>query len=266
VSILGIGSGAEAVFRSTHGDTADLPCVAVVDDDPMVAQALAACLVCDGYQVLAFQSSAEFFAVQAQIAPRMGCTLVDLRLANEDGIQIIRRLSEDAASLHRPMIAISGHADVSNTVEAMTYGCWTLLQKPIDLRVFRKAVDDACCWSGANLARFQRNRTAFGNWSSISDKEKATIELILEGLPNKAVASRLGVSIRTIEHRRKQVFSKLGIECVAQLGQVVAAIEERRLQFRRDAGRGVGERTGDARHQVRAPFLARLKDRNLAAD
>src|SRR5689334_12546683 len=90
--------------------------VAVVDDDPMVGRALAACLASDKFEVAAFQSSAEFFAAQAEAAPRVGCTLVDLRLSNEDGIQVIRQLSEDATSLHRPMIAISGYADVSNTV------------------------------------------------------------------------------------------------------------------------------------------------------
>lgn len=255
------------MFRSAAGHDLEIPCVAVVDDDPMVAQALAACLAPDKFEVLEFRSSAEFFMAQSMVAPRIGCTLVDLRLSEENGIQIIKHLSEDVASMHRPMIAISGFADVDNTVEAMSYGCWTLMQKPIDLRVFRKVVDDACCWSGANQARFRRTITAFGNWNSISDKEKVTIELILEGLPNKAVASKLGVSIRTIEHRRKQVFSKLGIECVAQLGQVVAAIEERRMQYRGDAARGLFDGASDAKHDVRAPYISRFKEeRNLVND
>jgi FixJ family two-component response regulator len=254
------------MFRSAQGQDLEIPCVAVVDDDPIVAQALAAGLAPDKFEVLQFRSSAEFFSAQSTIAPRIGCTLVDLRLAQENGIQIIKHLSEDIASMHRPMIAISGFADVDNTVEAMTYGCWTLMQKPIDLRLFRKEVDDACCWSGANQARFRRTITAFGNWNSISDKEKATIELILEGLPNKAVASKLGVSIRTIEHRRKQVFSKLGIECVAQLGQVVAAIEQLRLQFRGKGARGFFDGGFVAGHVHRAPHISRINERNHVLD
>jgi two-component system, LuxR family, response regulator FixJ len=247
-----------------HDQASEIPCVAVVDDDPAVTEALSACLSKDKYDVRAYRSSADFFAAHSQLAPRVGCTLVDLRLSQESGVQIIRRLSEDVSSMHRPMIAISGFADVDNTVEVMTYGCRTLLQKPIDFRVFRTTVEDACRWSVANQPRLRRTVTAFGNWDQISDKEKQTIELILEGLPNKAVALRLGVSIRTIEHRRKQVFSKLGIDCVAQLGQVVAAIDERRLQFRRDA-RDPGGRPADSRHDLRAPLVSRLQKRNKTA-
>ncbi len=45
--------------------------------------------------------------------------------------------------------------------------------------------------------------------------------MILEGLPNKSVASRLGVSVRTVENRRRQILAKLGISSVAQLGRIV---------------------------------------------
>ncbi len=54
-------------------------------------------------------------------------------------------------------------------------------------------------------------------WSTINEKERSTIGMILDGLPNKTVAARLGVSIRTVENRRKQIFTKLGISSVAQL-------------------------------------------------
>ncbi len=43
------------------------------------------------------------------------------------------------------------------------------------------------------------------------------MNLIVQGKPNKSIAKELGLSIRTIESRRHQVFAKMGVESVAEL-------------------------------------------------
>lgn len=208
------------------------PCVAIVDDDALVTEALAAALEMQEVDVICFASSREFAEAQSTLTSRIGCTLVDLRLAEECGIQIVHSLANNAATLHRPNIVISGYADVNTAVEAMTLGCWTVLQKPIEVDVLRQVVAEACDWSQENRRRLLAEREAYELWKSITEKEKSTIALTLEGLPNKAVATKMGVSIRTVENRRRQIFSKLGIKSVAQLGCVVAAVAEREARDR----------------------------------
>lgn len=200
-------------------------CVAILDDDMNIARAVAAALAALPIEVRVYTSKAEFTSALADLNTRVGCTLVDLRLAEEYGLEIIQAMSIDESSLHRPNIIISGYADVSNTLEAMTLGCWTVLQKPIDIGLLRQTVDDACHWSRANRRRIALDCEARRVWSTINEKERSTIEMILDGLPNKTVAARLGVSIRTVENRRKQIFMKLGISSVAQLGRIVATID-----------------------------------------
>ncbi len=200
-------------------------CVAILDDDLHIARAVAAALAALPIEVRLYTSKAEFTAALADLNARVGCTLVDLRLAEEYGLEVIHAMSNDEASLHRPNIIISGYADVSNTLEAMTLGCWTVLQKPIDIRLLRQTVEDACQWSRTNRRRIALDCEARRVWSTINEKERSTIEMILDGLPNKTVAVRLGVSIRTVENRRKQIFMKLGISSVAQLGRIVATID-----------------------------------------
>lgn len=200
-------------------------CVAVVDDDALVAKALASALSGTDCEALVFSTAAEFNAALPELNRRIGCTLVDLRLAEEYGMGLIQSLSGSDAAVHRPNIVISGYADVANTLEAMQLGCWTVLQKPVDLEQLRRTVREACQWSRENRARLQHEAEIRRLWSTINDKERSTIDMILEGLPNKSVASRLGVSVRTVENRRRQILAKLGISSVAQLGRIVAMID-----------------------------------------
>jgi two-component system response regulator FixJ len=201
-------------------------CVAVVDDDGLVAKALAAALAGPEYDTLVFATAAEFNAALPDLNRRTGCTLVDLRLAEEYGMGLIQSLSGSDAAVHRPnIVIISGYADVANTLEAMQLGCWTVLQKPVDLELLRRTVREACQWSRENRARLQHEAEIRRLWATINEKERSTIDMILEGLPNKSVASRLGVSVRTVENRRRQILAKLGISSVAQLGRIVAMID-----------------------------------------
>ena len=47
------------------------------------------------------------------------------------------------------------------------------------------------------------------------------MKLILKGQPNKAIASELGVSTRTIESRRRTIFDKLQIGSMVDLVRLV---------------------------------------------
>jgi len=45
--------------------------------------------------------------------------------------------------------------------------------------------------------------------------------LVAEGLSNKAIAARLGVSVRTVEGHLNHVFTKLGVESRTELVRYV---------------------------------------------
>jgi DNA-binding NtrC family response regulator len=85
-------------------------------------------------------------------------------------LEVIHAMSSDEASLHLPNIFISVYDDFSNTLEAMTLGCWTVLQKPIDIGLLRHTVDDACHWSRTNRRRIAIDCEARRVWSTINEK------------------------------------------------------------------------------------------------
>lgn len=88
---------------------------------------------------------------------------------------------------------------------------------------------DACWAEGAALSteesiayaqrgRGQRRRATSG-WGSLTPTEHAVVALVSEGLPNKDIATRLFISLRTVESHLSHVYAKLGLSSRVQLVQ-----------------------------------------------
>jgi two-component system response regulator FixJ len=54
-------------------------------------------------------------------------------------------------------------------------------------------------------------------YASLSERQKATMQYIVNGLANKEVAARLGISPRTVEIYRSSVMAKMGALSFADL-------------------------------------------------
>jgi len=61
---------------------------------------------------------------------------------------------------------------------------------------------------------------------SLTDKERRVMEFVVEGMANKVIAKRLGVSIRTVESRRHTVFQKMEVTSLALLVRYVVESED----------------------------------------
>lgn len=101
--------------------------IAVVDDDPGVRKALERLLSVLGYRVELFASAAEFLRSAATSSAE--CLIVDIRLGDECGLDLARRLFE--ASFRVPVVFITGSLDHTIRMRCMELGCVAFLQKPI---------------------------------------------------------------------------------------------------------------------------------------
>jgi two-component system, NtrC family, nitrogen regulation response regulator NtrX len=101
--------------------------IIVVDDEPNIGQSLRLILEGEGYDVTTCASAAEFHTQRA--ARSADLYLLDVRLPDGNGIDVLRALkqSDDAT----PAIMISGHATISDAVEATRRGAFDFLEKPL---------------------------------------------------------------------------------------------------------------------------------------
>jgi DNA-binding response OmpR family regulator len=105
------------------------PHVLIVDDDPSMRQMLADFLGEYDFRVSAVESGAEMTKVLTRDA--IDLLLLDVRLPDEDGIQIARRLREQS---DLAIIVITGRRDDADRVMALELGADDYLTKPFSPR------------------------------------------------------------------------------------------------------------------------------------
>ena len=191
--------------------------VFVVDDDTASRESVSSLVSSMGILARTFASAEDFLEV---VSPQdYGCVVTDLQLEGMSGVDLKTQLNERGIAL--PTIVLTGYADVKIAVHAMQQGVVTLLEKPaggIELSdVIRLALEQDEKRRAANEAQRDLRRRI----QSLTEKERLVMDLIVAGLPNKTVARRLDVSLRTVESRRKAVFDKLGARSLALLVQLV---------------------------------------------
>lgn len=136
--------------------------VYVVDDDPNFLTALRRLLSAEGYDVAAFDSPAAFLAAHDPAQP--GCLLLDVKMAEMDGLDVQARLIADGQ--RRPIIFITGEASIPASVTAMKRGARDYLTKPVEPEILLAAVREAM----AEDARLRAARLESGpveSWETV---------------------------------------------------------------------------------------------------
>ena len=189
--------------------------VAIVDDDEAVRDALSWLFSSKGLPTLSFASGEALLA--AFDVERIGCLVLDVRMARLSGIALQARLKAMGATI--PIVFISGHGDIEMAVKAVKDGAVDFVQKPYREQQLLDAINEA-------LQRdAQQRRTPLPADGAapgvalalLSAREREVMQLALQGLPSKLIAKQLSLSHRTVEHHRSRLLEKLGVASMAEL-------------------------------------------------
>ena len=72
--------------------------------------------------------------------------------------------------------------------------------------------------------RHQASQQAREHYAQLSEREREVLGLIVEGLTNKEIGRALGLSPRTVETHRANLFTKLQVDSLAHLIRHYAAL------------------------------------------
>lgn len=194
-----------------------VPTIFVVDDDDGVRNSLHELLTSESLAVETFPSGSSF--LEALDPDRPGCLVLDLRLKEGSGLDVQRELGRRRVNL--PIIVLTGHGDVSSSVQAMKAGAFDFLQKPpppdVLLETIRAALERDRKARSSSAARAD----AVQRLQSLTPRERDVMSLLVAGGTSKEIASDLGISVRTVEGHRRRVLSKLNVTSAAQLVKAV---------------------------------------------
>lgn len=196
--------------------------VHVVDDEAPIRDSLAMLLRSVGLDSRTYASAAEF--LHAWRPAPGACLVVDVRMPVMSGLELQEALRERKASL--PTIIITGHGDVSMAVRAMKAGAADFIEKPFNDQVLLDAVHRAIEQSrGAAPAPGTTRADAEARFATLTPREREVMLLVAEGKPNKVVATRLGLSTRTVEVHRAKVMDKMQVRSLAELVRLAILCE-----------------------------------------
>ncbi len=193
--------------------TDDLPTVLVIDDDDAVRDSLRILLGINGYATVSYASAVDFLA--AWEIPRHGCVLADVRMPGMSGIELIGALRRRGCML--PVVIITGHGDIPMAVAALKAGALDFIEKPYHEQILLERLREATELGSRAMAEDEIRRAILDRLALLTGREREVMALVVEGLPNKIVAARLGISIRTVEIHRARVMEKSGANSLSDL-------------------------------------------------
>lgn len=189
------------------------PTVFVVDDDAAARESVAAVVRGFGAHVKTYRSAEEFLS-DFDVS-QWGCLVTDVRMGGMSGIQLQEELRKKGVSL--PVILISGYADVPTAVRAMRSGAVTLLEKPCTDEELRASISKAIAWHQRRRRVDARHADLRTKLARLSPEEREVMRFMVEGTPNKVIASQLQIGLRTVELRRANIMKKMEANSLAEL-------------------------------------------------
>jgi len=146
---------------------------------------------------------------------RAGCLILDVRMPEMSGIQLLEKLNEDGIKV--PVILATAHGDVPLAIQAMKGGAFDFHEKPIDNQVLVESVRRALAHHEAGLAGAEIKAAAKADFSTLTPREVDVYKLVVDGAMNKQIAYELSISQRTVEVHRANVMEKMHVRNLADL-------------------------------------------------
>ena len=193
--------------------------VFIVDDDASVRESLAWLLRSRRLPSEVFESAEAFQhkLAQSAVLKQPSCLLLDVRMPGLSGLALFDWLVERELHLAMPVIFLTGHADVSTAVDAVKRGAFDFCEKPCSDNALVDRVEQALAQSQAVLQTHQQEGRLQALQAELTERERRVMALVVEGLPNKLIADRLDISVRTVEVHRARVFDKMEVKSAVEL-------------------------------------------------
>jgi FixJ family two-component response regulator len=203
---------------------AEEPVVFVVDDDPLLREALGKLLCSVGFRVELFGSAPEL--LQTKLPDTPSCLVLDIRLPKRSGLDFQNELAN--ANIEIPIIFITAYGDVPMSVRAMKAGAVDFLIKPFRDQDLLDAVATALERDRKRRDEAKRREELKVLFETLTPRERQIMALVAAGLMNKQIAAEIGITDITVKIHRGHVMRKMNAKSLAELVLMAETLGMRR--------------------------------------
>lgn len=206
--------------------TGNADTIFVVDDDEDIRSSLSRSLAKRGFSVETFESARAF--LDEYEAGRSGCIVLDYGMEGMNGLELQKKLVTDGGA--PPIIFITGHGGIPESVEAMKAGAIDFLEKPFRTEVLVDRIKQALKITA--LANESRDKAVRAKMmlDTLTTREREIVDMIVSNPSNttsKEIARALEISPRTVDHHRARILEKMQASSMVEL--IDLAIASQRL-------------------------------------
>lgn len=187
--------------------------VVVCDDHPMVRKALTDLIASARDMQLIGVASGGQEAVEMVTSLRPDVVLMDISMPGMTGIDATRRIM-DVAPRVRVVVLTSflEHDLVTQAIDAGAIGYLLKEAEPDEvLESVRAASRDEAPLSPKAARIVLETRMGRGSAGGLTDRHREILELVAAGSTNKEIASRLGISEKTVKTHLSTIFNIIGV-------------------------------------------------------
>ena len=186
----------------------------VVDDEPNLLRAVAACLRAEGFDVVTARSGAEALVRVAESVPDL--VVSDIRMPGMDGYQLARQLRANSRTALTPVVFLTAKDETADRVEGFRSGVDAYLTKPFEpdeLIAIIRNILERVRRTHAEIARLvgatqgEPERADFRD-EALTEAEGRVAAAVARGLSNKEIAAEFNVSVRTVENHISRILAK----------------------------------------------------------
>jgi len=208
---------------NTHNNLT--PLIHLIDDDEAVRESLALLIATVGLRVRSWAEPRAFLDAMTdggEDRDAIGAIVLDMRMPGLSGLAVLERLR--AEGVDQPVVMLTGHGTVELCRRAFKSGAAEFLEKPVDDELLIETLQAAIRSHVQSRQRHQADRAARERYAQLSEREREVLGLIVAGLTNKEAGRALGLSPRTVETHRANLFAKLEAPSLAQLIRQYASL------------------------------------------
>lgn len=191
----------------------DKPTVFVVDDDSAILASLGMLIKGIGLNVLTYTNCRDF--LDEYDPDRHGCLILDIRMPDMDGLELLRILTENQYSL--PVIIITGHGDIQMAVEAIKAGAVEFIEKPFRDQLLVETINKALKSDAERKNRRIKQAAFQDKLSLLTPREREVIGFLADCKNHKEIAAELGITTKTADFHSLNILAKLGMDSITQI-------------------------------------------------
>ncbi len=185
----------------------------VVDDDPEVRRSVSALARSVGLNARTYASAYDFMVDFDISMP--GCLVIDVRMPGITGLELQNRLLNEGVV--NPIIMISEECEIGVVTRAMRAGALDFLLKPLNSDTLLERINQGLN-EDENRRRREAGRHQFRTrLERLTARERQVLDCFVTGSTSRKIASKLGISAKTVDNHRARIFEKMDCDNMVHL-------------------------------------------------